>query len=35
VPVPLLVLGGLALLLVAAGAAGLIAKRRHGRGPSS
>ena len=35
VPVPLLVLGGLALLLVAAGAAGLIAKRMHGRDPGS
>jgi hypothetical protein len=31
VPVPLLVLGGLALLLVAAGAAGLIAKRVQAR----
>jgi hypothetical protein len=31
VPVPLLVLGGLALLLVAAGAAGLIAKRIQSR----
>lgn len=31
VPVPLLVLGGLALLLVAAGAAGLIAKRIQAR----
>jgi hypothetical protein len=29
VPVPLLVLGGLALLLVAAGAAGVVAKRRR------
>ena len=35
VPVPLIVLGGLALLLVAAGAAGLIAKRLHGRSPGS
>ena len=34
VPLPLIVLGALALLLVAAGAAGLIAKRRQGRGPS-
>jgi len=33
VPVPLLVLGGLALLLVAAGAAGLIAKRVQARRP--
>jgi hypothetical protein len=32
-PVPLLVLGGLALLLVAAGAAGLIAKRLQARRP--
>ncbi|HEX4526712.1 MAG TPA: hypothetical protein VH108_08245 [Gaiellaceae bacterium] len=31
VPVPLLVLGGLAILLVAAGAAGLVAKRIQGR----
>jgi hypothetical protein len=30
VPVPLLVLGGLALLLVAAGAAGVVTKRRRG-----
>jgi hypothetical protein len=35
VPVPLLVLGGLALLLVAAGGAGLLAKRLQGRKPSS
>ena len=35
VPVPLIVLGGLAVLLVAAGAAGLIAKRMHGRTPDS
>jgi cobalamin biosynthesis Mg chelatase CobN len=35
VPVPLIVLGGLAILLVAAGAAGLIAKRMHGRTPGS
>jgi cobalamin biosynthesis Mg chelatase CobN len=34
VPLPLIVLGALALLLVAAGAVGLIAKRRQGRGPS-
>lgn len=33
VPVPLLVLGGLALLLVAAGGAGLVAKRLQGRKP--
>lgn len=33
VPVPLLVLGGLALLLVAAGAAGLVAKRYQRRHP--
>ena len=32
-PMPLLVLGGLALLLVAAGAAGLIAKRIQARRP--
>jgi cobalamin biosynthesis Mg chelatase CobN len=35
VPVPLIVLGGLAVLLVAAGAAGLIAKRMHSRTPGS
>jgi hypothetical protein len=29
IPVPLLVLGGLALLLTAVGAAGVIAKRRR------
>jgi hypothetical protein len=33
VPIPLLVLGGLALLLIAAGAAGVIAKRLQARGP--
>jgi cobalamin biosynthesis Mg chelatase CobN len=33
VPVPLLVLGGLALLLVAAGAVGLVVKRTQGRRP--
>ncbi len=33
IPIPLLVLGGLALLLIAAGAAGVIAKRLQGRGP--
>jgi hypothetical protein len=33
VPVPLLVLGGLAILLVAAGAAGLLAKRFQNRKP--
>ncbi len=33
VPIPLLVLGGLALLLIAAGAAGVVAKRLQGRGP--
>ena len=33
-PLPLLVLGGLALLLVAAGGAGLLAKRMQGRKPS-
>jgi hypothetical protein len=33
VPIPLLVLGGLALLLIAAGAAGVIAKRYQSRGP--
>jgi hypothetical protein len=32
-PLPLLILGGLALILVAAGAAGLIAKRLQGRRP--
>jgi hypothetical protein len=35
IPVPLLVLGGLALLLVAAGAAGLIAKRIQARRPGT
>jgi hypothetical protein len=35
VPVPLLVLGGLALLLVAAGAAGLVAKRIQARKPGA
>jgi hypothetical protein len=35
VPVPLLVLGGLALLLVAAGAVGLVVKRAQGRRPRS
>jgi hypothetical protein len=35
VPLPLLILGGLALLLVAAGAAGLIAKRYQNRKPPS
>jgi hypothetical protein len=34
-PVPLLVLGGLALLLVAAGGVGLVVKRTQGRGPGS
>ena len=34
IPVPLLVLGGLALLLVAAGGAGLLAKRFQGRKPA-
>ncbi len=33
VPIPLLVLGGLALLLIAAGAAGVIAKRLQSRPP--
>ncbi len=33
VPVPLLVLGGLAILLVAAGAVGLVVKRTQGRRP--
>jgi cobalamin biosynthesis Mg chelatase CobN len=33
VPVPLLVLGGLALVLVAAGGVGLVVKRNQGRGP--
>ena len=32
-PVPLLVLGGLAILLVAAGAVGLVVKRTQGRRP--
>jgi hypothetical protein len=31
VPLPLIVLGALALLLVAAGGIGLLAKRRQGR----
>lgn len=35
VPVPLLVLGGLALLLVAAGGAGLVAKRLQARRPGT
>jgi uncharacterized membrane protein YgcG len=35
VPTPLLILGGLALLLVAAGAAGLIAKRIQARRPGT
>jgi cobalamin biosynthesis Mg chelatase CobN len=35
VPVPLLVLGGLALLLVAAGAVGLVLRRNQGRRPGS
>jgi hypothetical protein len=35
VPTPLLILGGLALLLVAAGAAGLIAKRIQSRRPGT
>jgi hypothetical protein len=35
VPVPLIVLGGLALLLVAAGAVGLVLKRVQGRRPSA
>jgi hypothetical protein len=34
-PIPLLVLSGLALLLVAAGAAGMIVKRLQDRGPGS
>jgi hypothetical protein len=34
-PLPLLVLGGLALILVAAGAAGLVAKRLQARRPPS
>ncbi|HEX4680508.1 MAG TPA: hypothetical protein VH210_15015, partial [Gaiellaceae bacterium] len=34
-PVPLLILGGLALLLVAAGAAGLVAKRIQARRQNS
>jgi hypothetical protein len=34
-PLPLLVLGGLAILLVAAGGAGLLAKRYQGRKPST
>jgi len=34
-PVPLLVLGGLAILLVAAGGVGLVAKRVQGRGPDA
>ena len=35
IPLPLLILGGLALLLVAAGAAGLIAKRIQARRPGT
>ncbi len=35
IPVPLLILGGLALLLVAAGGAGLIAKRIQARRPGT
>ena len=35
IPLPLLILGGLALLLVAAGAAGLIAKRIQSRRPGT
>jgi hypothetical protein len=35
IPVPLLVLGGLALALVAAGAIGLVVKRSQGRRPGS
>jgi len=35
IPTPLLILGGLALLLVAAGAAGLIAKRMQSRRPGT
>ena len=35
VPVPLLVLGGLALLLVTAGAVGLVVRRNQSRGPGS
>ena len=35
IPTPLLILGGLALLLVAAGAAGLIAKRIQARRPGT
>jgi hypothetical protein len=34
-PLPLLVLGGLAILLVAAGAAGMVVKRAQGRKPGS
>jgi hypothetical protein len=34
-PLPLLVLGGLALLLVAAGAAGMVVKRRQARRPGT
>lgn len=35
VPVPLLVLGGLAILLVGAGAVGLVVRRFQGRGPKT
>jgi hypothetical protein len=35
VPIPLLVLGGLALLLIAAGGAGVVAKRLQARGPKT
>ncbi len=34
-PLPLLVLGGLALVLVGAGAAGLVVRRLQGRGPKT
>ena len=32
-PLPLIILGGLAILLLAAGAIGLIVRRMQGRGP--
>ena len=35
IPVPLLVLGGLALALIAAGALGLVVRRRRGGGPAT
>ena len=34
IPVPLLVLGGIAILLIAAGAVGMVARRRRGNDPA-